>query len=715
MTELSNDHQEPILMTADNVRNSVYAESEIWRGLKLEQQGYLEKAISCYRQAVRLYPESSEARDILALALRKQSQIQNKGREPDQLLNNNHQNNFNSQLSITNQEGRIVLRKGREKLQNESFGESGIILPSIKSSSSIVNLRQSQPRIAQIYVEQAYAYMEKQQFESAIVACQNAIDLEPQMAEAYKVWGNALYALGKSAEAMGYYAKALEIQPDMSEVYANLGTLFAKQKKWQQAIEYLEISLVYNPEFAGSYRNLAKIWEELGETDKAWSCMEKALDLEPELITPGKYVEFANELLREQEWGKAIAFYNYALRLKPNFQEARMRLAQILEKLGRREEAKLHYKKLLEIQNQPPNPITKLPQKKLINTFLATSQKKSASPKKNLINSQGKTLPTRNKVNPISPKGLREQNLLANSSQSLNQGLKKPESTIDAEIKNSLSPTKEQPNSAEIEFNLGNSSLKKQQWQEAIAHYQKAIKLNPKLGAAYQNLAQIYRKIGKDAEAIDFYYRFCTLEPDMISAEKYLNLGGVLLKRKQLKRAKSCFQKAIQKQPNYSEAYHCLGDVFVQQEKWQEAIAAYSKAIQINPEFSWSYHNLGDVWLKLENWSQAVENFQKAIALKDDFIWSHHNLGDAFSRLFQWDNAIAAYRKAIELKPDFAEAYAHLGDALIRQENWDEGIKNYEKAIEINPGIDVSVYRNLKEALDRKKYLGAELGGLNHL
>jgi len=144
-------------------------------------------------------------------------------------------------------------------------------------------------------------------------------------------------------------------------------------------------------------------------------------------------------------------------------------------------------------------------------------------------------------------------------------------------------------------------------------------------------------------------------------------------------------------------------------ERWKPASKCYRKAITLNSEFVWSYQNLGTALAKQEKWSEAIEAYHKAIKLKSDLPWSYYNLGDALAKVFRWSEAIEAYYKAIKLKPDFAEAYAHLGDALVREEKWQNAIEYYKQAIEIDPGIDVTVYRNLKEALDRQKYLKQKL------
>ena len=70
--------------------------------------------------------------------------------------------------------------------------------------------RQQKKTIARIYVEQARLYFQEQNWQSAIVACKNALEIDSQIADAYKILANILKLKGKKAEALGVYARALE-------------------------------------------------------------------------------------------------------------------------------------------------------------------------------------------------------------------------------------------------------------------------------------------------------------------------------------------------------------------------------------------------------------------------------------------------------------------------------------------------------------------------
>lgn len=562
----------------------------------------------------------------------------------------------------------IVLGNGNLKSQISSIQKRTEIVVPVINKISTTHQNKNNLKIATTYLKQAQLYIEEEQWQQAIVASKNALNIVPDLAEAYKIWGNGLQKLNQNAEAIGCYAKALEIQPNMHEIYANLGTLYARKKAWSEAIEYFEECIALNPRYAGAYRSLARIWEELGKTDKAWFCLFQALDLEPDIMTPQQYCEAANKFLVKRETEKAIAFYRYAVRSNESFPDAYIKLINALQQSGRHKEAAFYYQKLIEVKNKPKK-LAKPSQNKFIGKFLAAYPKSSSFDPKHthqLFNSnQGSLEPN-------------SQNSSIQTKQAVN------EATL----------ATQEPSSASVQVNLGNLYLKSKQWDKAIACYHQAIQLNPKLIVAYRNLAKIYQALGKKREACEVYFR----------------LGEIGSEEKNYQLATECYHKAIELNPSHAQSHHNLGDVFNKQEKWTEAALAYSRAIKIDPNFSWSYNNLADVCLMRQQWSKAVYFYQKAIKINSNFYWSYYNLGEALGKLFRWSEAALAYQKAIELKPDFAEAYAHLGDALVREERWSEGTKYYEKAIEINPGIDVSVYRNLKEALDRQKYLQAGFG-----
>ncbi|MEM6612481.1 MAG: tetratricopeptide repeat protein [Cyanobacteria bacterium P01_C01_bin.72] len=397
-----------------------------------------------------------------------------------------------------------------------------------------------------LQLKQAQTYAACQQWQLAITACQQVLKLNPHLAEAYQIWGNSLQKLGQSPQAIQCYLKVVELQPEQPEVYANLGKLYAQSEQWLKALQYYEQCLALSP-IASVYRSAAKIWSIKGDSERAWLYFCRALELEPEIMTPQQCLKAGNKFWQEQKAEEALVFYRHGIKLDPGLSDAYPPIIQILQHLGREQEAKQYIQAALGYHAQGSETET---------------EAKSAHQR-------------------------------------------------------------------------GDALSKQEDWQGAVAAYQKAIALKP----------------------------------------------------------------------DFSWSHNNLGDVYLKLNQCSAAVESYRRAIALKSDFFWSYQNLGEALFKLEQWTEAVAAYQRAIALDASFYWSHYNLGECLSKLFHWSEAIESYQQAIALKPDLAEAYAHLGDALIRQEDWSGGIQYYEQAIELNPGIDVAVYRSLKEALDRRKYL----------
>ena len=49
----------------------------------------------------------------------------------------------------------------------------------------------------------ALEHLEKQEWEQCALACKQATQIMPEMAEAYKIWGNALQRMGETGEGHG--------------------------------------------------------------------------------------------------------------------------------------------------------------------------------------------------------------------------------------------------------------------------------------------------------------------------------------------------------------------------------------------------------------------------------------------------------------------------------------------------------------------------------
>ena len=152
-------------------------------------------------------------------------------------------------------------------------------------------------------------------------------------------------------------------------------------------------------------------------------------------------------------------------------------------------------------------------------------------------------------------------------------------------LKNSLSKL----NSAELNYFLGNTLKIQDKNLEAINAYKKSISLNSDYSEAYNNLANVQKKIGMLDEASSNYLNAINCKKDNIEA--YYNLANLQKSQKKYKDAIKNYNKVIKINSNFAEAYNNIGTINSILGKFEEAKNFFVKAVEINNLFSEPYKN----------------------------------------------------------------------------------------------------------------------------
>ncbi|MGN6709465.1 MAG: tetratricopeptide repeat protein, partial [Candidatus Nitrosocosmicus sp.] len=103
------------------------------------------------------------------------------------------------------------------------------------------------------------------------------------------------------------------------------------------------------------------------------------------------------------------------------------------------------------------------------------------------------------------------------------------------------------------------------------------------------------------------------IEPDLKNAVDYYNKGISLSYLGSYNEAIACYDKAIELNPEYSDAYNNKGISLYYLGSYNEAIACYDKAIELNPDYTDAYYNKGLLLNHLGDHNQAIACYDKAI------------------------------------------------------------------------------------------------------
>tara|TARA_Y100001968_G_scaffold52899_2_gene43914 strand:- start:195 stop:2573 length:2379 start_codon:yes stop_codon:yes gene_type:complete len=218
---------------------------------------------------------------------------------------------------------------------------------------------------------------------------------------------------------------------------------------------------------------------------------------------------------------------------------------------------------------------------------------------------------------------------------------------------------------------------------EAAKYYQHFINEGYSDFRVFSNYGVTLKDLGKSQKAELYVRKAINLNPDY--SEAHYNLGIILKDLGKLEEAELSAHKAIDINPNFSEAHYSLGIILKDLGKLQKAELYIRKAIDLNPNYANAHLNLGNILTEMGKLQEAEIYTRKAIGLNPYFAEAYSNLGIIMRDIGNLKDAELYTSKAIELNPYFVIAHWNLGNILSDIGKSEEAFNSYLKVIEINP------------------------------
>ena len=146
------------------------------------------------------------------------------------------------------------------------------------------------------------------------------------------------------------------------------------------------------------------------------------------------------------------------------------------------------------------------------------------------------------------------------------------------------------PESAELHNVLGITLATKGNFDEAIAEFREALRLEPDSARTHWNLGAALASRGAREEAIEHLRRSVQLDPD--NGQARYDLASTLLEARQLDDAIDQFRAAVRLMPTSIEAHNSLGIALASQGELDEAIDQFQQALTLDPESADARRNL---------------------------------------------------------------------------------------------------------------------------
>ena len=166
---------------------------------------------------------------------------------------------------------------------------------------------------------------------------------------------------------------------------------------------------------------------------------------------------------------------------------------------------------------------------------------------------------------------------------------------------------------------------------QAMLEFQAAVRLDPNLAEAHNDLGLLLGREGRLAEAAAEFQEAVRLSPEF--AKAYSNLGVVLGQQGDVAAAIAALEAAVRLDPDYADARRNLvllrsrlAGQMARSRRLSDAEAQLREAIRVAPNQADLHNNLGIVLAEQGNLSAASVEFERALALKPDDAQTRRNL-----------------------------------------------------------------------------------------
>jgi tetratricopeptide (TPR) repeat protein/SAM-dependent methyltransferase len=278
--------------------------------------------------------------------------------------------------------------------------------------------------------------------------------------------------------------------------------------------------------------------------------------------------------------------------------------------------------------------------------------------------------------------------------------------------------------------NLGACYRALNRFDEAIAAFREAIRLQPGFVGACYNLAMALEAAGSPHEALKAYDEVLRLNSGYVEALN--NRGGLLSSLGRTEEAVDSYRRAVACRPRAASLRYNLANALSRCAQYEAAAQEYREAIRLDPGIAEAHNNLATALDALDRHEEALQAIERALALRPDYAEARINQstiqqairdraatitedaesvtpasvpvastpeqwcarGSQLQASDHFDEADELFRRALEFDPNCAAAYFGLGYGLLAQEKQEQAATYYEQGLLIKD-TDPAAWNNL--------------------
>jgi cellulose synthase operon protein C len=589
------------------------------------------------------------------------------------------------------------------------------------------NALQIDPKFTPAHYQLARTYLKMQDWNDAYKELITTVGLAPENDQARIDLANLLISAGDLKQAQDQVDVLAGKQPENPDVHLTAAGLLAAKQQFSEAIRELRKAISLDPQRGDPYTRLALLELQTNQLGAAEESFKKAIDHSP--ANAGPEIALGSYYQSQLRFAEAEQLFLHAIQNDQENPAPCIALARLYMAEGKKAEAEDFLSK-----SKPRFRDNSVGYRMLGDFYFAVGDYDGALKEYGELNRDHPKdgVVTKNYVQLLIIKNRLD------GAQKLNDAvLRNKPNDVDALVERGQiqiakgrlanavaalqTAIKSDPNNGPAYYQLGIAYDRDRRPEEAAKAWQDAVRHRPDLVDAQRALALVALRKGDMIGLETYASQMVSLQPaspdgyalralshirrlqlaqsdsDIQKAIAvapqspvgYLQLGNLMLARKDYRPAERAYQDALQRDNSYVDALRGLMNTYFTENQPQRAFDAARVQIAKVPDNSILYDVLGTALFDHKRRKQDVEDAETS--LNKSIQLDGRNI-DAWLKLIQVqavrdsaDQALATCQQALEKNPDEPGFYVLLGELYNSKQGWDDAKQAFQRALALNP------------------------------
>ncbi len=497
------------------------------------------------------------------------------------------------------------------------------------------------PGLERYFFNQGKSAFDAEQFDLAIESFSKFLLIFPEDIEATYLLGRSHEASGEVENALRFYARVLEldanhtdvlmrsaqiykgqndpqnalamlmkliaIEPTNVEAYYLSGILYVELGRSEEALDAFLATTRLNPDHLDAHHQIASLYEQQGDIDSLIERYETIIRLDSSKADP--FLRLGALYLRRGDKDNVIRVYEPGLEIEPNHPQAQYNLAVIFEEREDNEKAIKHFK--LANRYDDGHFDWHFRYAHLLDRYAATLADYDTYAAM-AVEEYNKTIDLKNDYVPA----YLYRGLITRRYKQIGDTLYRY-GQIAEDFKRVIVI---EPDNSDAHYYLGMTYVDLDQRQEAKEILLKTLQFKKKYKGVYLELGLIAEWEGNHDNAIAHFEKELEIDPESVRA--YQRLGDLYSSYStDFGRAKETLKKALELQPNHVSTLLNYASTLYYLDQLGAATEQFELVIQINPKDLTANYNLALMYEYTGKTQQAINRWKKFLELNPPAEW----------------------------------------------------------------------------------------------